>query len=176
MIYSRLQKAQRGKGIAMLFALILALQLVTTAFHAQAPLPASMAAADCGGANRSPDLSWSGAPSRTKSFALLLHDPDAPRAGGFYHWVLYDMPPTMKRLDAGAESAVKYAGQNSTGGSGYYGPCPPPGKPHHYVFTLYALDVPNVGATSPLTAEELLDRIRGHVLAQSSITGTYQTR
>jgi Raf kinase inhibitor-like YbhB/YbcL family protein len=161
----------------MVFAFVLALQLqlVTTTFHPHAPLPASMAATDCGGANRSPDLSWSGAPSQTKSFALVLHDLDAPRAGGFYHWVLYDLPPTVTRLDAGASGISRYLGENSTGDAGYYGPCPPPGKAHRYVFTLYALDEPSVGAKTPITAEELLDRIRGHVLAQSSITGTYET-
>jgi Raf kinase inhibitor-like YbhB/YbcL family protein len=157
-------------------SLILALQLVTSTFQPQSMVPKTMVARDCGGANRSPDLSWSGAPAATKSFALIVHDIDAPRPGGFYHWVLYDLPPSTTSIAAGTTLDDRYRGENSTGHVGYFGPCPPPGKAHRYIFTVYALDIDSVHASGPLTAEDLLGRIQGHVLAEASVTGIYASR
>jgi Raf kinase inhibitor-like YbhB/YbcL family protein len=156
-------------------AVVLAMQLVSATFQARSAIPMSMVSSSCGGRNVMPELSWSGAPARTKSFALLLHDPDAPRVGGFYHLVLYDLPPALTRLDAGSVLPARSTGTNSTGASGYFGPCPPPGKAHHYVFTVYALDVPSVRAPAPLTGEQLLARMKGHVLAQASLVGLFAT-
>jgi Raf kinase inhibitor-like YbhB/YbcL family protein len=155
------------------FALILAMQLATSTFQPQTTVPVTMVATDCGGKNVSPNLTWSDAPKGAKSFALVLHDPDAPRAGGFYHWVLYNLPPSTTHLDAGASLPQKELGTNSTGSIGYFGPCPPPGKTHHYILTVYALDTPSIDADTPLTAEQLLSRIKGHVLAQASLIGLY---
>jgi len=139
---------------------LLALALASNSFLPDRTVPTYMAAAHCGGKNISPELHWSGAPAGTQSYALIVHDPDAPIPGGFYHWVLYDIPSTQSEIQVNA-------------GRGYRGPCPPPGKVHHYRFTLYALDVKNIGAAG-LDAKQLLARMRGHILAQTSLVGLYE--
>jgi hypothetical protein len=142
--------------------LLLALTLTSATFAPQTTVPMSMVAKDCGGGNVSPQLSWSGAPAGTKSFALVVHDPDAPIPGGYYHWAVVNIPAGTSRLDAGT---ALYAG--------YYGPCPPKGKVHHYNFTLYALDLEHIGG-SHLDAPKVLAAIQGHVLAQSTLTGLFK--
>ncbi len=156
-------------------AATLAMQLMTTTFKPNTTVPTSMVAKDCGGANISPALQWKSAPAGTKSFALIVHDPDAPHAGGFDHWVLYDMPASKTELAAGEAMPAKNSGTNGAGNTGYYGPCPPPGKTHHYIFTLYALDVKSIGESAPLTAGQLQTRIAQHVLATATLTGLYAT-
>jgi hypothetical protein len=144
-------------------SLLLALTLSSSTFAPGATVPMSMVAKDCGGKNSSPELSWSGAPAGTKSFALIVHDPDAPVPGGYYHWVVYNIPATADAIEAGS---ARY--------SGYYGPCPPAGKVHHYNFTLYALDLDRIDANAPpLNAKQLLARIQGHVLGQTTLTGLF---
>src|SRR5438067_2094273 len=94
----------------------------------------------CGGGNKSPHLAWSGAPAGTKSFALMVYDPDAPTGSGFWHWVMFDIPADTTELPKGAgdpkaATAPKGATQSRTdfGVPGYGGPCPPQGDPpHHY--------------------------------------------
>ena len=101
----------------------------------------------CTGANRSPHLAWSGQPAGTASFAVILHDPDAPTGTGWYHWVVFNIPPTVHELKEGAGAqgspdlpAGAVLGLTDFGFSQYGGPCPPPGdRPHHYHFTVYAL-------------------------------------
>ncbi len=154
--------------------LLFALMLTSTTFAAGATVPQSMVAIPCGGENRSPELQWKGAPSATRSFALILHDPDAPHAGGFYHWVLYDLPPGTHSIARDARFAANQTGRNDTSTLGYFGPCPPPGKLHHYVFTLYALDVGTLNPPQPFTAADLLDRMRGHILAEATVTATLE--
>lgn len=148
------------------------MQVHSADFSDGAPIPTRAMARDCGGENRSPQLSWSGAPQGTKSFALLLHDADAPIAGGFDHWIVYNLPPTTRELAANARLSSDQVGQGSAGTAGYYGPCPPPGQIHHYTFTLYALDVAHISAAAPLTASQLQARIAGHVLARGILHGT----
>jgi phosphatidylethanolamine-binding protein (PEBP) family uncharacterized protein len=145
-----------------MIAFTLAMTLLSGTFQPNATVPLTMVAKDCGGSNVSPELHWSGVPAGTKSLALIVHDPDAPVPGGFYHWALYDLTPGLTHFAAGIER-------------GYYGPCPPAGKVHHYHFTLYALDVENVGAAGKLDAKQLLAKIQGHVIAQTTLTGLYQT-
>src|SRR5262249_58033686 len=103
----------------------------------------------CKGSNVSPALAWSGAPSDTKSFALLVHDPDAPTGSGWWHWVVYNIPPATTSLAAGAGDAKKnlmpagaVQGRNDYGGVGYGGPCPPPGQPHPHPLPPYPLKGP----------------------------------
>ena len=126
-------------------------------------------AGDCGGRNRPPQLAWSGVPGGVKSFALVVHDPDAPIAGGFYHWIVYNISPVTRQL--GALPARAELGLASTGRAAYYGPCPPPGPAHHYVFTLYALDVASIGGP-PLTGPQLEAKVRSHVLARAVLEAT----
>ena len=109
----------------------------------------------CAGANTSPALIWSNVPAGTKSLSLQVHDPDAPTGSGFWHWAVYDMPPTTAGLAQGAGNAptslpagayggnTDFVDTGATGGNGNYGgPCPPQGdRPHRYVFTVHALKV-----------------------------------
>ncbi len=146
----------------MIVAAALAFQLVSSTFKPNTTMPLSTVAKDCGGQNISPELHWSNAPAKTKSFALIVHDPDAPRPGGFYHWVVPNIPVSAVMLGAGTDLY-----------KGYYGPCPPPGKVHHYHMTLYALDV-DLETKEPLDAKALLSRIKGHILGQATLTGLYR--
>lgn len=149
-----------------------AMRLQSGDFPLGGVIPSKSMAIDCGGQNRSPELTWTDAPNETKSFALIVHDPDAPIEGGFFHWVVYNLPATTQRLAANAKLASDQLGQTSRGEAGYYGPCPPPGATHHYTFTLLALDLPRIPARAPLTAPQLETLVSGHVLARALLHGT----
>lgn len=142
-------------------------------------LPQSMVFKGMGhnGENRSPHLAWSDAPVGTKSFALECHDPDAPTGVGFTHWVLFDIPANVSELAEHADAdrlphGVK-KGLNDMGVSGYMGPAPPPGSPHHYIFTVYALDVPTLGLGETTTLALLRFVVRDKKLAEGRLTGLY---
>jgi Raf kinase inhibitor-like YbhB/YbcL family protein len=120
----------------------------------------------CTGKNWSPRLVWSGGPAGTKSFALTMVDSDAPKAGGFVHWIVLGIPPSVRQL-SGPPAPPATVGRNDFGALSYSGPCPPAGDPpHHYHITLLALDA-NIGADSYAA---FLQRRRGHVLAVAHIT------
>jgi len=168
--------------------------------------------------NRNPELWWSDVPKGTKSFALICHDPDVPSRGddvnkegrevpasllrvSFYHWLLWDIPASMREIAAGSQSdgvtargkkgpeapggmrhGINYytgwfADDPEMGGNyyGYDGPCPPWNDAivHHYFFTLYALDVEKLDVKDEPTAENVLAALRGHVLADAHVMGTY---
>jgi hypothetical protein len=134
----------------------------------------------CKGTNTSPALAWSGAPAGTQSFALLVHDPDAPTGSGWWHWVLYNIPASTASLPAGAGDPKKglmpkgaMQGRNDYGATGYGGPCPPPGKPHHYNFTLYALKVPKLEVPDGASAALIGFNARAQALAEAQLTGMY---
>ena len=135
-----------------------------------------------GGHNKSPHIAWSGEPAGTKSFAIVLHDPDAPTGTGFFHWVLFNIPASVHELaeDAGHESNANLppgAVQSHTdfGSRNYGGPAPPPGHgPHRYEFHVYALDVPELPGDANTTAALLRFMMIGHVLAQGKLTGIYE--
>lgn len=134
----------------------------------------------CTGNNVSPALSWSNAPAGTKSFALLAYDPDAPTGSGWWHWVVYNIPPDVTSLPAGAGDAKKnlmppgvVQGRTDFGTSGYGGPCPPPGKPHRYYFRLYALKVPKLDVPADATAAFVGFNVNANSLAKAEIMGTY---
>jgi len=129
----------------------------------------------CDGENTSPPLSWTGAPEGTKTFALIVDDPDAP-GGTFTHWVIFNIPATEDNLPASIPntptlSAGVMQGINGAGKIGYAGPCPPSGV-HHYVFTLYALDT-TLNLQPGSTKQDTLNSMQGHILAQTQITGLY---
>ena len=133
---------------------------------------------DCTGANASPTLVWTGAPAGTKTYALLLDDYEARGGDGFIHWVAYNIPATTTQLpeNAGASEPDLAAGgrhaYNDFLRRRYDGPCPPEGAPHKYRFTVYALDLdPIDDAGTPMTWRKLRSIIRGHVLAEASLTG-----
>jgi Raf kinase inhibitor-like YbhB/YbcL family protein len=125
----------------------------------------------CDGADISPRLTWKDTPAGTRSLALIMDDPDAPR-GTFTHWVVYDLQPDATELGEGSTQGTQ--GRNSFGRRGYGGPCPPPGdSPHRYRFTLYALDVPSVSVANGMR-EELEAAIDTHVLGTARVVGRYQ--
>jgi len=131
----------------------------------------------CDGADRSPALAWSGAPESTKSFALIVDDPDAPR-GTFIHWLAYNIPASETSLPAGVPQTAEIAGGgtngiNGFGHIGYNGPCPPPGKMHHYHFRLFALDSTLMPGDKP-DADAVRSAMSGHVVANSELVGTFQ--
>jgi Raf kinase inhibitor-like YbhB/YbcL family protein len=128
------------------------------------------------GQNISPPLAWRGVPQKTQSLALIVDDPDAP-SGIFTHWVVFNIPADSLNLPAAATVANLPAGtiqgRNSYSTSAYGGPCPPPGSPHHYRFTLYALDQ-SVALAAGATREQLLSATRSHILTQARLVGLYQ--
>jgi Raf kinase inhibitor-like YbhB/YbcL family protein len=123
------------------------------------------------GEDVAPPLEWTGVPDGTASFAVVLHDPDAPLVDGFTHWVAYNIPGDAAGLPEGGGDATQ--GPNSFGNSGYNGPAPPPGHgSHHYYFWVYALD-DDLGLEPGLERRALLQRIEDHVIEQARLVGTY---
>jgi|SRR5579863_1077836 len=134
----------------------------------------------CQGGNVSPALSWSGAPPETQSFALLVHDPDAPHRGGWWHWVVYDLPRGATSLAAGAGDPQKALlpqgarqGRSDFGTAAYGGPCPPPGPPHHYHFRLYALKVSHLELPAEASAAAIAAAAQAQALASTELVGLY---
>ena len=150
-----------------------AFKIASDAFDDGKPIPKERT---CDGADRSPALHWEGAPERTKAFALIVNDPDAP-SGDFTHWLLYNVPPATRALTAGVATTPALGdgsrqGTNDFGRSGYAGPCPPHGSNHHYVFTLYALSAPlelEPGAKRDAVAKAIKEK----KLAETRTTGRY---
>jgi Raf kinase inhibitor-like YbhB/YbcL family protein len=137
-------------------------------------------ATGCTGQNLSPALAWSGAPAATRSFALTIHDPDAPHPGGWWHWAVYDIPASTASLSRGAGTAGHGGmppgakqGRNDFGDSSYDGPCPPPGNPHHYDVMLSALDVSTLNLPAGAAAAQVSFAIGTHTLATARLTGLY---
>lgn len=133
----------------------------------------------CGGKNESPQLSWSGAPSETKSYAITCFDPDAPTGSGYWHWLAFDIPASVTALASGEGNSDSPArgksARNDYGLTAYGGPCPPKGDgEHRYRFTVYALDVESIkGASKDTSGASLTFMMRGHVLATGSLTATF---
>jgi Raf kinase inhibitor-like YbhB/YbcL family protein len=133
------------------------------------------------GENLSPPLTWAGLPEGTRELALIVDDPDAPRAEPWVHWVLYKIPPDTRTLAEGVPPSPMLnipmgamQGKNSWGTDGYRGPAPPPGHGvHHYHFRLYALDVP-LHAAQGLDKPGLRNAMQGHILAEAEVVGTYE--
>jgi Raf kinase inhibitor-like YbhB/YbcL family protein len=133
----------------------------------------------CEGKDASPELQWSGAPAATKSFALIVDDPDAPDPRApkmtYVHWVLYDIPADSTGIPkAGEGAAGTRDGKNDWKRIGYGGPCPPIGR-HRYFFKLYALDA-LLGNLNHPTKAQLLEKMKGHVLEQAELMATYEKR
>lgn len=138
------------------------------------------------GRNDSPPLAWTGVPASAKELAVICEDPDAGNPPPFVHWVIYKIPATAKGLpealpiDAMAKMPADLTGAvQGTNGfrrAIYRGPAPPPGKPHHYHFVVYALDAPiaSKAGQPPLTRAELLEAIKGHVVGQGELVALYE--
>jgi Raf kinase inhibitor-like YbhB/YbcL family protein len=136
----------------------------------------------CEGKDMSPALRWAGGPSNTKTYALIVDDPDAPDPKApkmtWVHWVLYDIPASTKELAAAVSSGDLPAGTkqglNDWKRTGYGGPCPPIGR-HRYFFKLYALDTELKFDKTPLKTD-VETAMHGHILAETVLMGTYQKR
>jgi len=149
------------------------LEVASTMFGEGERIPKAAAHSMVGGANLSPDLSWSTGPAGTKSYAITCYDPDAPTTVGFSHWLLFDVPPSVRELPAGGE-LPGVSGFSDWGESRYGGMAPPQGDaPHRYQFTVYALDLDSLGVDGTTTYAKFRFLIRGHVLASGTLTGLY---
>ncbi len=136
----------------------------------------------CQGANISPEIHWKGAPLKTKTFALICEDPDAPTQT-WVHWVIYNIPitkditkPTYELTEGMPKDDVQsngiMQGSNDFKKIGYDGPCPPKGLPHRYYFELYAVDSV-LPVSAGFTKSELMKAMKGHILAQTQIMGLF---
>ena len=126
------------------------------------------------GEDVAPALEWSGVPEGTKSFAVVVHDPDAPLVDGFTHWVAYNIPGDADGLPEGGGEVTH--GVNSMGNEGYMGPAPPPNHgSHHYYFWVYALD-DDLDLQAGLDRRALIDKIEDHVIEQARLVGTYRNQ
>ncbi|KTC77114.1 YbhB/YbcL family Raf kinase inhibitor-like protein [Legionella brunensis] len=124
----------------------------------------------CKGADISPALFWADPPINTKSFALIIDDPDA--VGTWVHWVLFNIPPEVRNLTEGEIPPGAISGKNSWGGVGYKGPCPPSGTSHRYVFKLYALDT-ILSLDASATKEDVIHAMQYHVIGMSEFAGNF---
>jgi Raf kinase inhibitor-like YbhB/YbcL family protein len=149
------------------------MEIKSSSFNHEGMIPAKYT---CDGQNVSPPLAWSGAPEKTKGFALICDDPDAP-AGTWVHWVIFDIPASVNSLPEKFPRQEEIAGmgksgKNTSGHYGYDGPCPPGGT-HRYYFKLYALDT-LLNLSAGLSKEDLLKAMKGHVLAEAQLMGRYK--
>lgn len=159
---------------------VVTMKLESSAFNNNETIPAEYTA-EWG--NHSPQLSWNGQPNKTHSFAIFVEDPDAPSAKNpaakaFVHWVVFNIPPTVHKLDKSAAIHALGAkeGKNGTGSTGYFGPKPPLNSgPHRYFFHVFALDkmldLP-IGATK----DEVQNAMKHHILAQGELIGIYEVK
>ena len=170
-----------GRALVLLVAALLAppggaalaFELKSAAFKSGETIPRRYT---CEGEDVSPPLAWAGAPSGTKSFALVCDDPDAP-VGTWVHWVLYDVSAAVTGLPEGVRPVPTLddgsrQGANDFRRPGYGGPCPPRGAPHRYLFRLYALDTAP-GLAPGATKAALLKAMDGHTLGLAELMGRY---
>lgn len=149
------------------------MQLISSAYQHGAEIPARFT---CEGDNISPEFSWQDAPKETRSFVLMLHDPDAPRRNGFMHWVVYNIPAETGHVEEGVPGEANVPGlglqaKNDSGRTGYMGPCPPAGR-HRYFARLYALKkMLPLGEGVPY--QEVVSAMEGAIIEQAELLGTY---
>jgi Raf kinase inhibitor-like YbhB/YbcL family protein len=183
---ARLTVARLTVALALLFCLgcsksdslkgghPMTIQLSSPAFSEGSRIPTKFTA---DGDDHSPPLTWRNLPNGTQSEALICEDPDAPH-GTYTHWVLFNLPPAAEKLEesipsAGTRSDGSKQGKNDFGNLGYGGPAPPKGMPHRYLFKLYALDT-MLSAQEGASKKEVLGEMKGHVLAEGQLMGTYE--
>jgi Raf kinase inhibitor-like YbhB/YbcL family protein len=146
----------------------MAIRVNSSAFANGAAIPRKYT---CDGQDVSPPLDLSGVPTESRSVAVICEDPDAP-SGTFTHWVLYDVPASTHAISEGA--SIGRTGMNDFEKTGFGGPCPPrQDRAHHYHFHVYALDVDSLGPAG-LSKQEAMDAMKGHILAEGELSGTYQ--
>jgi Raf kinase inhibitor-like YbhB/YbcL family protein len=151
----------------------MSLSISTPSFSGGGDIPKKFT---CDGADVSPQLSWTEPPAGTKSFALLVDDPDAP-AGTWNHWTMWNIPASARGLAEGVKKEATLPdgseqGKNDFRKTGYDGPCPPPGKPHRYFFKLFALDM-KLELKPGARKRELEAAMKARILAQGEYMGRY---
>lgn len=147
------------------------MKLTSPAFSHNGSIPSQYT---CDGADISPALEWSDAPQNTNSFALIVDDPDAPTKV-WTHWILFNIPNTTQALAENTSAGPFIQGATDFNGKRQWGgPCPPSGT-HRYHFTLYALDR-FLDLPAGATKEQVLEAMKGHILAQTTLIGTYQRK
>ncbi len=149
------------------------MNIISSAFSEGQPIPSRFT---CKGLNFSPPLAWFNVPSGTQSLALICEDPDAP-SGIFIHWVLYNIPSAVTELLEGVPQIQQVPGMGTHGvndfqHASYDGPCPPPGNPHRYIFSLFALDL-ETNLPQGWRSNQLQSRIKPHILATAQLMGTF---
>jgi Raf kinase inhibitor-like YbhB/YbcL family protein len=150
-------------------ATLTSLELTSTAFQNGQSIPPQFT---CDGPGRSPPLTWGEPPAGTKSFALIVDDPDA-LSGLFRHWGAYDIPASARSMSAGQPVGAQAV--NGFGKAGYGGPCPPQGHGlHHYHFNLYALDLDALELNPAATVEQVESEAQKHAIARGKLIGTYE--
>ena len=158
-------------GAAVDNATLTKLNLSSDAFKNGQPIPRQYT---CDGADQTPVVRWGAPPEGTKSFALVIDDPDAP-SGTFRHWGVFDIPASARSIGDGKHVGTEVT--NDFGKSGYGGPCPPPGHgAHHYHFKLFALDTEKLGLSPDAKVVDVENAARRHAIAEGEIIGTYERK
>ena len=147
------------------------LSLSSDAFQNGQPIPSRYT---CDGADQTPTLHWADPPAGTKSFALVIDDPDAP-SGTFRHWGVFDIPASARSIGGNEKAGTEVS--NDFGKPGYGGPCPPKGHgPHHYHFKLFALDVDRLDVSPNAKVVDVESAAQRHAIAQGELIGTYERK
>lgn len=149
------------------------MQVFSNSFKDNDFIPLEQAYPACGGKNISPDLKWTNIPEGTKSFAIIAHDPDAPVQGGWYHWIVIDIPKETTSIAKGEKIKGSKELKNDFLQIGYGGPCPPKGC-HRYNFTVYALNTDKLEVTTKDLPKDIESKAAYHSIGQAVITGLYK--
>lgn len=131
----------------------------------------------CSGGNVSPELHWANAPKNTKSFAIVCHDPDAPKENGWYHWLVVNIPSNINSIKKGGKIDNSLETITDFNSSGYNGACPPKNHGiHHYNFTIYALDIETIDVDKNTKPIEVEAKIKSHAIAKAAIVGLFERK
>jgi Raf kinase inhibitor-like YbhB/YbcL family protein len=162
-------QAQGGNAVEN--ATLARIQLNSDSFKNGQPIPKQFT---CDGTDQTPVLRWGAPPEGTKSFALVIDDPDAP-SGTFRHWGVFDIPASARSIGDGKRIGTEVT--NDFGKPGYGGPCPPQGHgPHHYHFKLFALDTDRLGVSPDAKIADVENAARQHAIAEGELVGTYERK
>jgi len=166
------QKNNRTEGEPSVdSATVTKLQLTSSAFGDGQPIPVRYT---CDGDDQAPALSWGEPPQGTKSFALVIDDPDAP-SGTFRHWGVFDIPASARSIGGSQKTGTEVI--NDFGKRGYGGPCPPKGHgPHHYHFKLFALNIDRLDLGPNAKVADVESEAAKHAIAQDELIGTYERK